>query len=90
MVAKKPFDMGMQNQLKDDEPSPLEFPFEFEEDFFEDYENTSNLSVQVRPLAHTTPSDPHEESVHIEHIKSISSVMSYEWLMEANLSPKVA
>ena len=90
MVAEKPFIEGTQNQLEDDEISPLEFPFEFEEDIFEDYGNTSNLPVQARPLAHTTPFDPHEESVHLEHIKSLSSVMSYEWLREAELSPEVA
>ena len=44
-VAEKPSNKGTQNQLKDDEPSPLEFPFEFEEDLFEDYGKTSNLPV---------------------------------------------
>ena len=90
LVAKKPLDKGTQNQLKDDEPSPLEFPFEFEEDLFEDYGNTSNFPFQARPLAKITSSDPHEEWVHIGHIKSLSAVMSYEWLMEAELSPEVA
>ena len=90
LVAKKPSDKGMQNQIEDDETSPLEFPFEFKEDLFEDYGNTSNFPIQARPLAQTTSSDPHEELVHIEHIKSLSSVMSYEWLREAELSPMVA
>ena len=90
LVAKKPLVEGTQNQLEDNEISHLEFPFEFEEDIFEDFGNTSNLLVQVSPLAHTTSSDPHEESVHIEHIKSLLSVMSYEWLREVELSPKVA
>ena len=49
-----------------------------------------NFPVQARPLAHTTIFDPHEESVHIEHIKSLLSVMSYEWLKEAKISPEVA
>ena len=80
----------MQNKLEDDEPSSLEFPFEFKENLFEDYGNTSNLPVQARPLAQTTSSDLHEESVHIEHIKSLSSVMSYECLREAELPPEVA
>jgi len=90
LVAKKSLMEGTQNQLKDDEPSPLELPFEFEEDLFEDYANTLNLPVQARLLAKTTSSDLHEESVHVEHIKSLSSAMSYEWLREAELSPKVA
>ena len=80
----------MQNQIEDDETSPLELPFEFKEDIFEDYGNTLNFPIQARPLAQTTSSDPHEELVHIEHIKSLSSVMSYEWLREAELSLEVA
>ena len=50
LVAEKPPDKGTQNQLEDDEISPLELPFEFEEDIFEDYGNTSNLPIQARPL----------------------------------------
>jgi hypothetical protein len=94
LVAEKCPDEGTQNQLEDEETSPLELSFEFEEDLFEDYENTLNLPIQPRPLTHTTPSDPHKESVHMEHIKSLSSslssVMSYEWLIEVELSPEVA
>ena len=45
LVAEKPSDKGTQNQIEDDETSPLELPFEFEEDLFEDYGNTSNLPV---------------------------------------------
>jgi hypothetical protein len=90
LVVEKPSVEGTQNQLEDDETSPLELPFEFEEDIFEDYGNTSSLPVQARPLAKTSSPDPHKESVHIEHIKSLSSVMSYEWLREVELSPEVA
>ena len=47
----------MQNQLRNDEPPHLEHSFEFEEDLFEDYGNTSNFSIQTRPLAGTTQSE---------------------------------
>jgi len=40
LVVEKPPDKGMQNHIMDDEPPPLEHPFEFEEDLFEDYGNT--------------------------------------------------
>jgi len=56
LVVEKPPHKRMQNQLRDDEPPPLEHPFEFEEDLFEDYENTSNFPIQTRPLAGTTQS----------------------------------
>jgi len=72
----------MQNQLRDDESPPLEHPFEFEEDLFEDYGNTSNFPIQTRPLARTTQSILRVESVDIEHIKSLSAILSYEWLTE--------
>ena len=86
LVAKKPSDKGMQNQIEDDGTSPIELPFEFKEDLFEYYGNTSIFPVQAGPIAKTTSTDLYEESVHIEHIKSLSSVMSYEWMREAELS----
>jgi hypothetical protein len=45
LVAEKPSIRGMQNQLEDVESSLLELPFEFEEDIFEDYGNTSNYPI---------------------------------------------
>ena len=90
LIVEKPPDKGMQNQLRDDEPPPLEHPFEFEEDLFEDYGNTSNFPIQTRPLAGTTQSILRVESVDIEHIKSLLAILSYEWLTEAEPSPEVA
>jgi hypothetical protein len=58
LVAETPPDKGTQGQVEDDEPSPFELPFEFEEELFEDYGNTSNYPIQARPLVKTTPSDP--------------------------------
>jgi hypothetical protein len=43
----------------------------------------------VRSREKTTPFEPHEESMAIEHIQSLSAIMSYEWLREAELSPEV-
>jgi hypothetical protein len=43
---------GMHHTPKDDEPHPSSFPFEFKEEFYEDFGNASNLLVQVRPLKH--------------------------------------
>jgi hypothetical protein len=90
LVVETPPDKGTQSQVEDDETSPLEFPFEFEEDIFEDYGNTSNFPIQARPLAKTTPHDPLEESISLEHLKSLSAITSYEWLTEAELSHEVA
>jgi hypothetical protein len=45
LVVEKPSIGVMQNQLEDDESSLLELPFDFEEDIFEDYGNTSNYPI---------------------------------------------
>jgi len=44
----------------------------------------------VRPQEQTTPIEPHEKLMAIEHIQSLLAIMSYEWLREAELSLKVA
>ena len=58
----------MQNQLRDDEPPPLEHPFEFVEDLFEDYGNTSNFPIQTQPLPGTTQSVLRVESVVVDKL----------------------
>jgi len=47
LVVEKPPIEGMQTQPKDDETSPLELPFEFKEDIFEDYGNSLNYPIQM-------------------------------------------
>ena len=90
LVVEKPPIEGMQTQSEDYETSPLEFPFEFKEDIFEDYGNSLNYLIQVRPQEKTTPIEPHEKLMAIEHIQSPSAIMSYEWLREAKLSLEIA
>ena len=57
LVVEKPPEKGTQTQLEDDDSS-LEFPFEFKEDIFEDYGNTSiclcnqDLWHTLHPLIH--------------------------------------
>ena len=66
LVAVEPSIEGTQHILEDDEPQPSMFPFEIEEDLFEDFGNASNLPVQVKPLVHSTPFEdddgPHNDS----------------------------
>jgi len=92
-VADEPPIKGMHQTQEDDEPHPSSFPFEFEEDLFEDFGNASNLPVQVRPLVHSAPTEddgPHNEPFLLEHIKGLSAIMSREWSAEAELSTEVA
>jgi hypothetical protein len=91
LVAEEPLTKGTHHTLEDDESM---FPFEIEEDLFEDFGNASKLLVQVKPLAHLVSSEddngPHNDSFLVEHIKGLSAIMSHEWLAEMELSTKVA
>ena len=66
LVAVEPSIEGTQHILEDDEPQPSMFPFEIEEDLFEDFGNASNLAIQVKLLVHFTPFEdddgPHNDS----------------------------
>ena len=80
-----------------DEPSPeptmgddmqvSTFPFQFEEDLFEDYGNTSNYHCQKRPPTPVTPPDPLEECYLRETMRKLTMIMSTEWLQEVETSP---
>jgi hypothetical protein len=92
LVAIEPPIKGMHHTLKDDEPHPSSFPFEFKEEFYDDFGNASNLLVQVRPLKHSALSEdddgPHNKSFHMEHIKGLSAIMSHEWLAKRSYPPR--
>jgi len=94
LVAEEPPTMGTQHTLEDDEPHLSMFPFEIEEDLFEDFGNASNLPIQVKPLVHSAPFEdddgPHNDSFLLEHIKGLSAIMSHEWLAKMELSTEVA
>jgi len=94
LVVKEPPIEGTHHTLEDDEPHPSMFPFEIEEDPFEDFGNASNLLVQVKPLVHSAPFEDddglHNESFLMEHIKGLSAIMSHEWLAKTELSTQVA
>jgi hypothetical protein len=82
------------------EPSPeLEDPKEglqssdlppFEDDLFEEFENTSNYLCQCqrRPPVPVTPLDPLDEEFLRESIRELTSIMSNEWVEEAEFSPE--
>ena len=75
-------------------PQPSMFPFEINEDLFEDFGNASNLPVQAKRLVHSAPfkddDGQHNDSFLMEHIKGLSATMSHEWLVEMELSIEVA
>ena len=74
---------------KGDEIQPSELPFEFEDDLFEDFGNTSNY-LCTRKLPVPIPStDPIEATFLRENITKITTIMARKWSKQAELSPEV-
>ena len=64
---------------------PSEFPF-FEDEFHEDFENTSKYSYQKRPPVLVTPLDPLDKEFLRESIRELTSILSSKWVEKAERS----
>jgi hypothetical protein len=64
---------------------PLEFPF-FEDEFHEDFGNTSKYSYKKRPPIPVTPLDPIDKEFLRESIKELTAILSSEWVDEVENS----
>ena len=71
---------------EEEDPVPLEFLQNFEDNLFEDYGNTSNFFYQKRPLDHVTHIDLPEEDYIRETIQELTIVIGNEWLQEGELA----
>ena len=58
----------------------------FEDEFFEDFGNTSNYSCQRRPPVPITPCDPLDKELLRESIKELTAITSSEWVDKVELS----
>ena len=76
-------------QAPEEEIQPSEFPFEFEDDLFEDFGNTSNYPCTRKPPVPIPSTDPIEATFLRENVKKITSIMASEWSREVELSPEV-
>ena len=72
--------------LGDEEIQPSVVPFEFEDDLFEDYGNTSNYLYQKRPPVPVGPTEPLDKAFLKETVRDLTAVMSSEWVEEGELS----
>jgi hypothetical protein len=63
----------------------LEFPF-FEDEFHEDFRNTSKYACQKRPLVPVTPLDPLDKEFLRESIRELTTIVSNERVEEAKRS----
>nr|CAD39980.2 OSJNBa0032B23.4 [Oryza sativa Japonica Group] len=73
-------------ESEEEEIHSLEIPFQFEEDLFEDYGNTSNYSCEKRPPTKVNSNDPLDKAMLKETVKKLTIIMSNEWLREGELS----
>ena len=58
---------------------PLDLSY-FEDEFFEDFKNTSKYSYQKRPPVPITPLEPLDKEPLRESIKELTATMSSEWV----------
>ena len=78
-----------EQQVPEEEIQPSEFPFEFEDDLFEDFRNTSNYPHTRKPPVPISSMDPIEATFLRENVKKITSIMASEWSREVELSLEV-
>jgi hypothetical protein len=62
--------------MEEEEIQPPKFPFEFEEDLFEDSGNTSKYFHQKRPPVPVGPTEPLDKNLLKETIRDLTTVMS--------------
>jgi hypothetical protein len=78
---------------KEEEIPLLEDMFEFEEDLFSNFGNTSNYSAIRKSSAPSTPnqhlSDPIEDKFLKNIVKELTTIISNDWLKESELSHEV-
>jgi hypothetical protein len=72
--------------MEEETIQPPDFPFEFEEDLFEGFGNTTNYPHEKRPPVPLTPIDPLDKASLKEIIKGLTSIMSSEWVQEGESS----
>jgi hypothetical protein len=65
-------------------PKPLDLSY-FEDEFLEDFGNTSKYSCQKRPPILVTPSDPLDDLFLRKSIKELIAIMSSKWVEEVEL-----
>ena len=74
---------------ENEEIQPLEPPFKFEDDLFEDFGNTTNYFCKRKPPVLVASTDPMEAAFYRENVKKLTTIMSSEWSRELELSPEI-
>jgi hypothetical protein len=74
--------------LEEEEESPLEFPFEIEDNLFEDFGNVKNYPLQAKPSSRQRL-DLSDEKFSREDLQDLSTILSHEWTMRAEVVENV-
>jgi hypothetical protein len=71
-----------------EEIQPLEFPFNIEEDVFQNFGNTSMYAREKRPPVPRDPITPPDKASLQEAVKGVTDVMNSEWVHEGRCHTK--
>ena len=72
--------------MEEEEIQPPEFPFNIEEDVFQNFENTSTYPREKRPPVPKDPITPPDKASLREAVKGVTAVMNSEWIHEGEMS----
>ena len=72
--------------MEEEEILPPEFPFNIEEDVFQNFRNTSMYPREKRPPVPKDPITPPDKASLWEAVKGVTAVMNSEWIHEGEMS----
>ena len=72
--------------MEEEEIQPPEFPFNIEEDIFQNYGNTSMYPREKRPPVPRDPITPPDKASLQEAVKGVTVIMNSEWVHEGEMS----
>ena len=72
--------------MEEEEIQPPEFPFNIEEDVFQNFGNTSMYPREKRPPVSRDPVTPTDNASLQEAVKGVTAVMNSEWVHEGEMS----
>ena len=72
--------------MEEEEIQPPEFPFNIEEDVFQNFGNTSMYPRKKRLLVPRDPVTPPDKASLQEAVKGVTTVMNSEWVHEGEMS----
>ena len=74
---------------EEEEILPPEFPFNIEEDIFDDFGNTTLYPLQKRPPVPLDPPSSLDKASLKETVKRVAAIMNSEWIQEGETSSEI-